>query len=51
MGAPAYLLVGCGVMPPTGAELAAYRAALRDHEAVADLDRHVTALLADGAET
>jgi hypothetical protein len=37
-------------MPRTGAALAAYRTALRDPTSVADFDRHVTALLADGAD-
>ncbi|WP_063763729.1 DUF2461 family protein [Actinoplanes subtropicus] len=46
----AEVLVGCGVMPRTGAALAVYRTALRDPTAVADLDRHVSALVAEGAE-
>jgi len=48
--APAEVLLGCGVMPRSGAALTAYRAALRDHTAIADLDRLVTELLANGAE-
>jgi uncharacterized protein (TIGR02453 family) len=46
--APAEIHLGCGVMPRSGAALDAYRKAL--HDDAADLDRHVTALLADGAE-
>ena len=48
--APTEILVGCGVMPRTGTALAAYRTALGDPASVADLDRHVSTLLADGAE-
>jgi hypothetical protein len=42
--------LGCGVMPRTGTGLSAYRAALRDQARVGDLDRHVSALLADDTE-
>jgi uncharacterized protein (TIGR02453 family) len=42
--------LGCGQVRLTGEALAAYRTALRDPARVADLDRHVTALLADGGE-
>ena len=47
---PAEILVGCGVPRLTGAALEAHRAALRDAQLLAELDRHVSALLADGAE-
>jgi uncharacterized protein (TIGR02453 family) len=47
---PAAIHLGCGVMPRTGAGLAATRAALRDPARVADLDRHVSALEAEGAQ-
>jgi uncharacterized protein (TIGR02453 family) len=47
---PVDLHLGCGQIGLTGAALAAYRTALRDPARATDLDRHVTALLADGAE-
>jgi uncharacterized protein (TIGR02453 family) len=47
---PTEIHLGCGVMPRTGTALEAYRTALRDPARVADLDRHVTALLAQGAQ-
>jgi uncharacterized protein (TIGR02453 family) len=47
---PADIHLGCGQVGLTGAALAAYRTALHDSGRVADLDRHITALLASGAE-
>jgi uncharacterized protein (DUF2461 family) len=46
---PAGIHLGCGQIGLTGAALAAYRTALHDPARVADLDRHITTLLADGA--
>jgi uncharacterized protein (TIGR02453 family) len=46
---PADIHLGCGQTGLTGPALAAYRTALHDPARVADLDRHITALLADGA--
>lgn len=48
--APTGIHLGCGVMPRSGTALQAYRTALRDPGLVGDLDGHVTALLAGGAE-
>jgi uncharacterized protein (TIGR02453 family) len=47
---PADIHLGCGQIGLTGAALAAYRTALHDPARVIDLDRHVTALLAETAE-
>jgi uncharacterized protein (TIGR02453 family) len=47
---PTDIHLGCGQIGLTGAALVAYRAALSDPARAAELDRHVTALLADGAE-
>jgi uncharacterized protein (TIGR02453 family) len=47
---PADIHLGCGHIGLTGTPLDAYRSALRDPARVCDLDRHVTTLLADGAE-
>ena len=46
---PTDIHLGCGQIGLTGAALAAYRTALHDPARVTALDRHVTALLADGA--
>jgi uncharacterized protein (TIGR02453 family) len=48
--APGEVILGCGVPALTGDALPAYRTALCDETFTAELDRHVTALLADGAE-
>ncbi|GID27867.1 DUF2461 family protein [Paractinoplanes brasiliensis] len=47
---PTTILLGAGVMPRTGPALRAYRDALRDPQRAAEIDRHVTALEADGAQ-
>jgi uncharacterized protein (TIGR02453 family) len=47
---PEQVHLGAGVMPRTGVALEHYRARLRDSRAVAELDRHVTALIDAGAE-
>ena len=47
---PADIHLGCGQIGLTGVALTAYRTALHDRARFTDLDRHVTALLADGAE-
>jgi uncharacterized protein (TIGR02453 family) len=46
---PTEIHLGCGVVPLGGAALEAYRAALLDDARAADLDRHVSTLLAAGA--
>jgi hypothetical protein len=47
---PAEIHLGCGVPALAGAALDRYRSALRDMSLAADLDTHVAALLAGGAE-
>ena len=47
---PADIHVGCGQIGLTGAALAAYRTALHDPARATDLERHIAALLAGGAE-